>query len=106
MSIQKIKKNDTVYVLSGRDRGKTGRVLKIFAGGGRALVEGVNIVKKHTRKTSQNQQQAGIVEKEAAISLSSVAVFCKTCKKQTRIGVSVLADSSKVRFCKRCKENF
>lgn len=98
-----IKKNDTVYVLSGRDRGKTGRVFMVLPKKGRALVEGVNYVKKHARKTKQDQQ-GGIVQKESPIRLSNLALYCKSCKKYTRAGVSTLGDGTKSRFCKRCKE--
>ncbi|MFC1577081.1 50S ribosomal protein L24 [Candidatus Omnitrophota bacterium] len=103
--MNKIKKNDTVFVLAGKDKGKTGRVLRVFPGEGRALVEGVNYVKRHMRKQSQDQQ-GGIVQKESPIDMSSIAIYCKTCKKKTKVGLTVLADSSKLRFCKRCKENF
>lgn len=101
--MNKIKKNDIVYVLSGRDRGKTGKVFRVMSMDGKAFVEGVNYVKKHARKTKQDQQ-GGIVQKEAAIHLSSLAPFCKNCNKPARVGINVLADGSKSRYCKRCKE--
>jgi len=101
--VSNIKKNDTVYVLTGRDRGKTGRVFMVLPKKDTALVEGVNYVKKHARKTKQ-EQQGGIVQKESPVKLSNLALYCKNCKKQTRTGVSVLADGTKSRFCKRCKE--
>ena len=103
--MNKIKRSDIVYVLAGRDRGKTGKVFYVFPKKGRALVEGVNYVKKHMRKTKQDQQ-GGIVQKESAIHLSNLAVFCKTCKRPARIGINVLADGTKSRYCKRCKEAF
>jgi large subunit ribosomal protein L24 len=103
--MNKIKKNDIVYVLAGKDRGKTGKVFHVFPNKDRALVEGVNYVKKHMRKTKQDQQ-GGIVQKESAIHLSNLAVFCKTCKRPARIGINVLADGTKSRYCKRCKEAF
>lgn len=103
--MNKIKKNDTVYVLAGKDRGKTGKVFHVFPKKDRALVEGINYVKKHTRKTKQDQQ-GGIVQKESAIHLSNIAVFCKTCNKPARVGINVLADGTKSRYCKRCKEAF
>jgi len=99
-----IKKNDTVYILSGRDKGKNGRVLHVYPKIDKALVEGVNYVKRHQRKTSQQDQQGGIVQKESPIQLSNIALFCKICKKGTRVGRTVLADGTKSRFCKRCKE--
>ena len=104
--MNKIRKNDTVYVTDGRDRGKTGRVLKVFPQEKRALVEGVNYVKKHTRRTTQDQQRAGIVQKESSIDLSNLALYCKVCKRKARLGISVLSDGGKLRYCKRCKENF
>jgi large subunit ribosomal protein L24 len=101
--MNKIKKNDMVYVLSGRDKGKTGRVFRVFPGKDRALVEGINYVKKHMRKTQANQQ-GGIVEKESPIQLSNLALFCKTCNKFARSGINILADGTRARYCKRCKE--
>ncbi|MDP2912404.1 MAG: 50S ribosomal protein L24 [Candidatus Omnitrophota bacterium] len=101
--MNKIKKNDIVYVLSGRDRGKTGKVFRIFSRDNRALVEGVNYVKKHSRKT-KSDQQGGIVQKESPIHISNLALFCKQCKKHTRVGINVLADATRSRYCKRCKE--
>jgi len=103
--MQKIKKNDTIFVLKGRDRGKTGRVFRVFSGEGKALVEGINYVKKHTRRTSSGDAQSGgIIQKESPIRLENLAVWCKTCKKPSRVGFSVLADGTKTKYCKRCKE--
>jgi len=102
--MNKIKKNDTVYVLAGRDRGKTGRVFRVFPDKDKALVEGINYVKRHTRKKGQQDQQGGIVQKESNIHLSNLALYCKTCNKYARLGFSSLADGTKSRFCKRCKE--
>lgn len=101
--MQKIRKNDTVYVLAGRDSGKTGKVFKVFAKENLALVEGINYVKKHARKT-KNDQKGGIVQKESCIQISNLALFCKTCSKPSRVGMNVLTDGTKSRFCKRCKE--
>ena len=101
--MNKIRKHDTVYVLAGRDTGKTGKVFRVFAKKNRALVEGVNYVKKHARKT-KNDQQGGIVHKESSIDISDLAIFCKTCNKYGRIGIHILADGTKSRYCKRCKE--
>lgn len=101
--MNKIKKNDVVYVLTGRDSGKTGKVFRVFAKKGKALVEGVNYVKKHARKTKQDQQ-GGIVQKESAIELSNLALYCKTCSKPAHAGINILADGTRSRYCKRCKE--
>ncbi len=103
--MNKIRKNDIVYVLAGKDNGKTGKVFHVFPKAGRALVEGINYVKKHARKTKQDQQ-GGIIQKEASINLSNLAVFCKTCNSPARVGVSILADGTKSRYCKKCKEAF
>ncbi|MFA6142417.1 MAG: 50S ribosomal protein L24 [Candidatus Omnitrophota bacterium] len=101
--MNKIKKNDVVYVLAGKDAGKSGKVFRIYPVKGRALVEGINYVKKHTRKT-KNDQQGGVVQKESPIHLSNIALFCKTCNKPSRVGINVLADGTRSRYCKRCKE--
>ena len=101
--MDKIKKNDIVYVLAGRDSGKTGKVFMVMPKRGRALVEGINYVKKHARKTKQDQQ-GGIIQKESSIHLSNLALFCKSCNRAARIGINVLADGTKARFCKKCKE--
>ena len=103
--MNKIRKNDTVLVLKGKDAGKTGRVFRVYHAAGKALVEGVNYVKKHSRKTKDNQT-GGIIQKESPISLCNLTVFCKTCKKGARVGTSILADGTKSRYCKRCKEAF
>jgi len=101
--VNKIKKNDIVYVLAGRDRGKTGKVFMVMPKGDRALVEGINYIKKHARKT-KTDQQGGIVQKESPIHVSNLAVFCKTCNKPARTAVNALLDGTKSRYCKRCKE--
>jgi len=99
----RIKKNDTVMALAGKDKGKTGKVLKIFPKDNRAIVEGVNFIKKHMRKTRQDQQ-GGIIERENPIRISNLALYCKSCNRPTRIGLTRLADGTKSRLCKRCKE--
>ena len=103
--MNKIRKGDIVYVLSGRDSGKTGKVFRVMPQTRRALVEGINYIKKHARKTKQDQQ-GGVIEKESTIDLSNLAVFCKACNKQTRVGMNILTDGTKSRYCKRCKEVF
>ena len=99
-----IRKGDTVKVIAGKDRGKTGRVLRVQPAKGRAIVEGVNYIKRHTRATGQQQQQGGIVEKEAPIDLSNLMVICGRCNKPVRTRVRVLADGAKVRACVKCNE--
>ena len=103
--MNRIKKGDVVYILAGKDRGKTGKVFRVMPQTRRALVEGINYIKKHARKTKQ-EQQGGIIQKESPINLSNLAFFCKTCGKKTRSGINVLADGTKSRYCKRCKEVF
>ncbi len=99
-----IKKNDTVYVLSGKDRGKTGKVLKVFVSTDRAVVEGINQIQKHTRPNPQKNVKGGILPKESPIHISNLMVVCKRCNKHSRAGHSVTSDGRKVRVCKSCKE--
>jgi len=101
--MSRIKKNDTVTVLAGRDKGKTGKVLRVYPARQKAIVEGVNFVKKHQRKTREDQQ-GGVVQRESAIHLSDLALFCKGCNRLTRAGFEVLKDGTKTRYCKKCKE--
>lgn len=103
--MSKIKKNDTVLVLTGKNKGKSGKVLAVLVARNRAIVEGVNLVKKHARRT-RDDQQGGIVQKEASIHLSNLAVFCKGCNGATKVGFNILKDGTKTRFCKKCKEVF
>jgi large subunit ribosomal protein L24 len=99
----KIKKGDTVQAIKGDDKGKKGKVLEIFAQKNRALVEGINIMKKHKRR-SRDDQKGGIISTEAPIQLSNVMVVCKQCNKPTRVGFTFAKDNTKSRFCKSCKE--
>jgi large subunit ribosomal protein L24 len=99
----RVRKNDTVQVMSGEFRGKTGRIVKVFPDKNRALVEGLNIVKRHT-KPNRKAQQGGIVQKEAPIHLSNLMLVCPKTGKPTRIGVSILEGGKRVRFSKRAKE--
>ena len=97
-----IKKNDEVYILAGKDRGKTGRVLIVMPQDQKIVVEGVQMIKRHTRANPQRNVKGGIVEKEAPINISNVALVCKNCKKHTRIANKVLADGQVIRACKKC----
>ena len=99
----KIKKGDTIQVAKGKDRGKTGKVLAVNLSTGRALIEGINLAKKHKRQTRQDEK-GGIVSIEMPISISNIALVCKSCKRKTRVGFSNLKDGSKTRICKACKE--
>ena len=95
----KVIKNDNVTILSGKYKGSTGKVLKVFTKDSRVIVEGVNIIKRHT-KPSQKNQQGGIVEKEAPINVSNAMIICGKCNKPTRVGYKILEDGAKVRVCK------
>ena len=95
----KIKKGDKVVVLTGRDRGRSGEVLSIDRSEARALVQGVHLVKRHTRQTAQ--QEGGIISKESSIHLSNLALADPKSGKPTRIGFNILDDGRKVRFAKR-----
>ena len=97
-----VKKTDRVKVLSGKDRGSEGRVLRVMPGTGRAIVEGINFVKRHTRANPQKQVKGGILEKEAAIRLENLMVICPDCGKPSRLGRKRLEDGTGVRYCKNC----
>jgi large subunit ribosomal protein L24 len=99
----KIKQGDTVQVIRGDDRGKKGKVLSISPAAKRAIVEGINLVKKHKRKT-QADQQGGIVSIETPIALSNLMLFCKHCNRPVRVGIARLKGQVKSRICKSCKE--
>jgi len=98
-----LRRGDTVRVIAGRDKGKTGKILAIS--GGRVTVERVNIIKRHTRANPSKNVRGGIVEKEASIDLSNVMVVCPGCGKHTRIGRNRLADGARARICRRCGVN-
>ena len=100
-----VKKNDTVVVISGKDKGKTGEVLKVYPKTGKVLVQGVNIVKKH-KKANKTQAESAIIEMEAAMNSSKVMLYCTKCKNATRISNKLLEDGAKVRVCKKCGETF
>ena len=104
MSIARIKKNDTVIVMSGKSVGKTGKVIEVLADRGRVLVEGVNIVKKHMKK-SQDHPKGVIAEKEASLAISNLMLHCPTCKKGVRVRRAVEA-GKRVRKCRKCGHQF
>ncbi|MBN1782525.1 50S ribosomal protein L24 [bacterium] len=99
----KVVKNDMVLVISGNYKGKKGKVLKVMPKENRVIVEGVNFIKRHTRR-SQKNQQGGIVEKESPIHVSKVLVICPKCDTPSRLGRKVLDDGKRVRICKNCQE--
>ena len=98
----RIKKGDTVAVLSGKDRGKTGKVLRVWPDLDCALVERLNLL-KHFERRSQEHPQGGVVEREGKIALSKLAPVCPSCRRPVRVGWQIGADGSKQRICRRCK---
>ena len=98
-----IRKNDNVLVITGRDRGKRGRVLRVIPDKGRLIVEGVNFIKRHTKANPQKNVKGGIVEREAPVNASNVQLVCPECTAPTRIGRKLLEDGRRVRFCVKCK---
>src|SRR6188768_1289937 len=98
-----IRKNDNVIVMSGRDKGKRGRVLRVLPEKGRLIVEGVNFIKRHTRPNPQKNVKGGIVEREAPMHASNVQLVCPECGAVTRIGRRRNTDGTSVRFCVKCK---
>ncbi len=99
----KIRKNDTVIVVAGKDSGKKGKVRFAYPKDGRLIVEGINFVKKHARPTGQ-ARQAGVIEREASIHVSDVMLLCSRCNRPTRVGFRFLEDGRKVRICRSCRE--
>jgi large subunit ribosomal protein L24 len=99
----KIRKNDTVLVIVGKDKGKKGKVRFAYPEKQQVLVEGVNFIKKHSRATGV-AKQAGIIDLEAPIHVSSVMFLCDKCGKPSRIGFEKLEDGRRVRFCRSCRE--
>lgn len=98
-----VKKGDTVYVLSGKNRGKKGKVLRVFPKEEMVLVEGINISVKH-KKPRSAQQQGGIIKQESPIRSSKVMLVCERCKSPTKVGKIVLENGQKARVCKKCNE--
>jgi large subunit ribosomal protein L24 len=98
-----IRKNDSVMVIAGRERGKTGKVLRVIPEKDVAVIERVNLVKRHTRPRGP-QQTGGILEKESPVQLSNLMIMCEKCNAPVRVGKKVLAGGEKVRICRRCEE--
>jgi large subunit ribosomal protein L24 len=99
----KIRKNDTVLVILGKDRGKKGKIRKALPTKNKVIVEGVNMIKRHSRAKGQ-ARQAGIIELEAPMDVSNVMYICGKCNKPTRLGFSSLSDGRKARVCRACGE--
>ncbi|OFV90427.1 MAG: 50S ribosomal protein L24 [Acidobacteria bacterium RBG_16_68_9] len=98
-----IRKNDNVLLITGRDRGKRGRVLKVLPERNRVIVEGVNFIKRHTKPNPSRQIKGGIVEREASVHASNVQLVCPECGAATRVGRKLLGDGRKVRICRKCQ---
>ena len=98
-----IRRNDNVIVVTGKDRGKRGRVLKMLLPRNRVVVEGVNFIKKHTRPNPSRNIKGGIVEREASLHASNIQLVCPECGAPTRIGWQLLDDGRKVRICCKCR---
>jgi large subunit ribosomal protein L24 len=99
----KIRKDDTVLVIAGRDRGKKGKVRFAHPKDKKLVVEGINFIKKHARATGR-VKQAGIIEQEAPVTVSNVMLLCSRCNHPTRVGFRFLEDGRKVRICRSCHE--
>lgn len=99
----RIRKGDTVVVIAGRDRGKSGKVLSVDRSKGKLVIEKINMIKRHT-KPNQKVKQGGILEREAPLAISNVMYLCPVTQKPTRLGVRVQADGKRVRFSKKSKD--
>jgi large subunit ribosomal protein L24 len=99
----RLRRNDTVEVIAGKDAGKQGKILKVIPAKNRVIVQGVGFIKRHTRPNPQRNIKGGIAEREAPIHASNVMVVCGECGKRTRIGSRTLADGRKARICRRCE---
>lgn len=98
-----VRKGDTVLVTTGKDKGKKGKIISVDPDKSRVIIDGINIVKRHTRPT-QKMPQGGIIEKPAPVHSSNVMLFCTKCNSPTRIEKKFLDDGKKVRICKKCGE--
>lgn len=99
----KIRKNDTVLVIAGKDKGKKGKVRFAYPADERILIEGINMIKRHTR-ARKDVRQAGIIEREATVHVSDVMLLCSRCNNPARVGYRILEDGKKVRTCHSCGE--
>jgi large subunit ribosomal protein L24 len=102
----KVRKNDQVLVTAGKNRGARGRVLRVLAAGGKAVVEHVNMVKRHTRPNQPKGIQGGILEREAPVQMANLKVICPECGEPSRVGRKRLEDGRGVRVCKHCHATF
>jgi large subunit ribosomal protein L24 len=100
-----VKKNDLVMVMTGKEKGKSGRILRVLPEKGKVLIEKINFIKRHSRPRGQ-QKRGGIIEKEAPLHVSNVMLLCEKCNKPVRIGHRLIEGNKKVRFCLKCSEIF
>ena len=105
-AVREIRKGDTVKVMAGRSKGRTGKVLAVNRASGRVTVEHANIIKRHTRPNPNKNVKGGIVDKEGPIHVSNVMLVCPGCGKHTRVGHTKLPDGARVRVCRRCDTTF
>jgi large subunit ribosomal protein L24 len=103
MGLVQIRKNDSVMVITGRERGKTGKVLRVLREKDALIIERINLVKRHSKPRGP-QQPGGIIEKEASIHASNIMIMCDKCNAPVRIGYKVLGVGKKIRLCRRCGE--
>ena len=101
----RVKRNDQVMVISGKDQGKKGKILRVFSGEAKVTVEGLNLVKKHLRRSQANPQGA-ILSRESPLAVDRVMPICPRCNRPVRVGFKRLSDGTKARICRRCEENF
>lgn len=99
-----VKKDDQVMVMAGKEKGKSGKLLKVIAKKDGALIEKVNFVKRHSRPSGQNRQ-GGIIEKESPVPLSNIMIICSKCAGPVKVGRKILEDGKRVRYCKKCGEH-
>ncbi|MDD2671504.1 MAG: 50S ribosomal protein L24 [Syntrophales bacterium] len=104
MQSRKIKKGDMVKVVAGKEKGKTGKVMRVLSERDRVIVERLNFIKKHARPDAKSK--GGIIEKEGSIHISNVRLFCQKCNDGVRVGNRILEDGKKVRTCRKCNEIF
>ena len=103
--MMRLKKDDKVMVIGGKDKGKSGKIKRVIHAKDRVIVEKLNLVKRHT-KPGMDQTQGGIIEKEASIHRSNVMLYCDKCDKAVKSGVKKMSDNSSARYCKLCEELF
>lgn len=101
----RVRKGDKIVVTAGRDKGKIGKILKVIPSQNQVVVEGVNLVKKHIRRRSENEP-GGIKEIPLPFSISKVSLFCPQCNRGVRFAIKIADDKSKIRICKRCQHPF